>query len=123
LAPPIGRRLALRGLRRELSNEDLASPGAQKLLLDALERADADCEQFEAYVERYYQAAQRAAVLEERLRTNTALEVLFASMITLGGAIMGLSPFFWDKTSRGPIALVVGAALIVCGAVARFIKR
>lgn len=124
LAPATGRRPALRGLRRELTDVELEAPGARKLLLDALERADADAERFETYVERYHEAAKRAAVLEERLRTNTSLEVFFGTMTTLGGAIMGVSPLFWDKTTpRGPIALVIGAALIICGAIARIIKR
>ena len=44
---------------------DLKSPGVQKMLLDELERADAECEGLQSYASRFHDADKRAAVLEE----------------------------------------------------------
>ncbi|MBX3666451.1 MAG: hypothetical protein KF834_12265 [Burkholderiales bacterium] len=121
--PPTGRRQALRDLRRELTNEDLASPGVQKLLLDELGRADADCEILNGYVTRFHDADKRAAVLDEKLRTQTALEIAFGVGIGVGGAIMGLAPSFWDKQPLGYLTLTVGFLLMIGAIIARVIKR
>ena len=121
--PPSGRRQALRDLRRELTNEDLASPGVQKMLLDELARADGDCELLNGYVTRFHDADKRAAVLEEKLRAQTALEIAFGVGVGLGGAIMGLAPSLWDKDPFGYLALIVGSLLIIGASVARVYKR
>src|SRR4051812_2926690 len=68
--PTSGRRLALQGLRRELSEEDLKSPGAHKMLLDALESSDAQAETLRGYEVQFHVADKRAAVLEEKLKTH-----------------------------------------------------
>src|SRR2546430_14984226 len=75
--PPSGRRQAFRDLRRELTPDDLKNPGVHKMLLDQLDRADADCERLGGYVERFHEADKRAAVLGERGRTQTTIEILF----------------------------------------------
>lgn len=121
--PTTGKRLALRDLRRQLTMEELASPGAQKMLLEELERADAECESLRAYETRYHEADKRAAVLEERLRTQTALEIAFGVGVALGGAIMGLAPGLWTLRPFGHLALLVGAVLVVGASVARVVKR
>src|SRR5436189_6276378 len=81
-------RQAFRDLRRQLSDEDLKSPGVQKLLLDELERSEAQCEVLAGYVERFHAADKRAAILEERSRTSIALEVIFGVGVGVGCAIM-----------------------------------
>lgn len=122
-SPTTGKRLALRKLRRELSDDDLKSPGVQKMLLDDLERADADCETFRAYIPLYHEADKRAAVLNERLRTHTALEVMFGVGVAIGGALIGLAPTFWDTQPQGYLAVGLGAVLLVGAAVGRLVKR
>jgi len=121
--PPSGRRQALRDLRRQLSDDELTSPGVQKLLLDALEQADAKCEELAGYLARFHEADKRAAVLEEKLRTQTALEIAFGVGTGLGGAIVGLAPVFWNQQPQGYIVLVVGCLLIVGSVIARAVKR
>jgi len=56
----------------------------QKLLLEDLERAEAECETLEGYVERYHDADKRAAVLEEKVQAVTALEIMFGVGVGLG---------------------------------------
>lgn len=122
-APPSGRRLAFGEIKRQLSDEDLKSPGVQKLLLDDLERAESECEIMQGYIERYHDADKRAAVLEERVRSGTAIEIMFGVGVGLGGTIMGLAPMFWSDQPKGYIALIIGG-LLICGAsIARMVKR
>jgi len=118
-----GKRLVFREIRRQMSDADLASPGVQKLLLDELERAEDTCENLQGYVDRYHEADKRAAVLDEKLRTQNAVEIFFAVGLAMGGAIVGLAPFFWDEPGKGPIVLVVGAVLIVGSCVGRIVKK
>jgi hypothetical protein len=118
-----GRRQAFRDIRRQLTETDLASAGVQKLILDELERAEADCEIAEGYIERYHTADKRAAVLEERLRTQTAIEIFFGVGIGLGCTLIGLAPYFWDASPRGPILLGVGIALVAGSTIGRRVKR
>jgi hypothetical protein len=114
-----GKRQAFRDIRRQLQEQELANPGVQKLLLEELETADAKCEILEGYVDRFHEADKRAAILEEKLRPQTALEICFGFGVGLGCAIMGLAPLFWDTTIRGPIVLVVGFLLVAGAAIAR----
>jgi len=106
-------------LRRTLSDEDLASPGAQKLLLDALEQADTQIEVLSGYVERFHGADKRAAILEERVKQSRAADIMFAVGLGLGGVILGLVPSLWSNGPIGLIALAVGAVMIVGAIVAR----
>lgn len=118
-----GKRQAFRDIRRQITEADLANPGVMRLVLENLERADAECEILSGFVDRYYAADKQAAVLNEKLRTQTALEVLFGIGVGLGGAIVGITPLFWDGTSKGPITLAVGLLLVGGSTVARIVKR
>lgn len=120
---PTGRRQAFRDIRRQLQEAELASPGVQKLLLEDLERAESECDVLQGYVERYHQADKRAAVLEERLRTHTAVEILFGVGISVGSAIIGFVPSLWDASAKGPVALALGVLLVGGASIARIVKR
>ena len=120
--PAFGRR-ALRELRRELTDEELANPGVQKLILDALEHADVECEELQPYRERFHAADKRAAVLEEKLKKETGYEILFNVGIGVGGAIVGVTPYFWQYGLAGILSLAIGIILIVGSIVARLVSR
>ena len=118
-----GKREAFRNLVRQLSSDELSNSGVQKLLLEDLEKAESECETLQGYVERFHDADKRAAVLDERLHKQTAFDILFGVGVGLGGAIIGVSPVFWDTTSKGPIALVIGILLVAGSTAARIVKR
>jgi hypothetical protein len=118
-----GRRQVFRDIRRQLDEVDLASKGVQKLLLNELETSEGDCETLRAYVERYHEADKRAAVFEERLKTNTGTEIMFAVGLAVGGALIGWSATLWDATSKGPVALAIGFALVAGSGIAKAVKR
>jgi VIT1/CCC1 family predicted Fe2+/Mn2+ transporter len=120
--PASGRRQAFRDVRRELTDADLASVGVQKMVLDELEQAEAECEQLRAYIERYHEADKRAAILEEKLRPLRAVEIFFGIGVGLGGAIIGLTPFFWDSRLQGLLCLLIGILMIFGSTIGRMVK-
>lgn len=125
-APTTGRQ-AFRGLRRQLTDEELANPGVQKILLDDLERVETECAELMKVEERYHQAEKRAAILEERLKSDRAIEIFFGVGTALGGAIIGLAPYFWElfKPNHVPgyIAFGIGILIMAGATVGRMVKR
>jgi hypothetical protein len=110
--PPAIGRPAFRQLKRELNDEDLAGPGARKLILEMLLSAETDRDEYKQYVNRYYEMALRAAVLGEKLKADETNEIMFAVGIGVGGAIIGLAPSFWNQGPNGIIALIIGTLLV-----------
>jgi hypothetical protein len=122
--PSSGRRRAFKELRRELAENDLASPGVQKMLLEELQLAEDKCEVLESYVDRFHEADKKAAILSEKLAAQKAFDVLFNVSFGVGCAIIGLAPFFWDvKGSAGPLALALGIVLAGGATVASVSRR
>ena len=64
-------------VRRELSDEELASPAVQRLLIDEIERLERDCSEFRDYRDRYHTADTKAQILEVRLKKSLAGEIIF----------------------------------------------
>jgi hypothetical protein len=118
-----GKRQAFRNIRRQIEEADLGNPGVQRLLLNMVEEGDARCDFLESYVDRYHEVDKRAAVLNEKLRTQAAVEIFFGVGVSVGSAIIGFVPSLWDQTSKGPIALSVGIVLIAGSIAARIVKR
>jgi hypothetical protein len=115
-----GRRQAFQDLKRRLTNEDLANPGAQKLLLEMLSNAEDERDEYKLYIAQYHAADKDVGILTEKLKGDRVNEVMFAVGIGVGCAAIGLSTYFWDaKTANGQICLIVGGVLVVGFAVAR----
>jgi hypothetical protein len=112
---PTSSRRALSEIRRELLPEELSSPGAQKLLLEMLDRTESECEAARGYIELYHAANTRAAVLEEKVRRRNAFEVLFSISLAVGGVLVGL----WPSWGLGSAA--IGGVLIVVSAIAKMV--
>lgn len=110
---------SFRKIPREIHLSDLRNAGVQKLLLEKLANAEAECKVLESFVERYHEADKRAAVLEEKLKTNAIIDISF----TLGGLILGLVPTFWDGTAKGPVVLAAGFILVFYSSMARIVRR
>lgn len=121
---PIGRRMSFSNLRRQLTDEELSSPGVQKLLLDMLEEAEDECDSLKSYVDKYYSADKKTAVLNEKLNKDNKIDVFFGVGVGLGGAILGLIPFLGeDKTLYGIVSAVIGLTLIIGSSIGRLLKN
>lgn len=89
-----------------------------------IEDADMDCHRLEPYVAQFHEADKRAAVLAEKLKTNNAVEIFFGVGVGLGGAVIGLAPFFWEmKTLYGVLTGVIGLGLTIGATVGRLVKQ
>lgn len=124
--PSTGRRLIFQDIKRQLTPEELANSGTQKVILDVLITTEAERDELRGFVDKYYQAEIRARVAAEQLKTNKANEILFGVGVGVGGAIIGLAPFFWDTKAdghQGEIALVVGLLLVVGATLGRIINK
>lgn len=122
-APPPKRYRALSRLRRELSEEELSSPGAVRLVLGDLDRAEEQLVELSGYRDRFYAAEKQEAILEERLKTKIAAEIIFGAALTVGAALIGLSPGLWGNGAYGPILVILGAVLILGGVASRLFIR
>lgn len=116
-------RKAFSKLRRELSDEDLSHPGAQKLLLDRLDDLEQNVSLLTEYQSRFYNSDKECAVLNEKIRASLSIEVSFAFLLTIGSLMIGVSPSFWDGSIKGPSLLILGGISMIGGILTRVIKR
>jgi hypothetical protein len=96
-----------------------------KILMDELEQAEADRDEYKGYVDRYHEADKRALILAERLKTSKAFEILSNAWLALGGAIIGLVPSQWDPHVpwRGQATLAIGVLLLLSSVAARWKRQ
>jgi hypothetical protein len=117
-----GKSQAFQDIKRSLTEADLANPGTQKLILEMLSNAQESAAEYKAYLDRYHEVDKRAAILNEKLRSNIVNEVMFTVGIGVGCAIIGLATYFWDAANaRGPLCLIVGGILAGGFALARIL--
>jgi hypothetical protein len=126
-APVTGQRVAFKDLKRQLTPDELSNTGTQKLILDALicaeeERNDLKAE-LKIIVSKYHDADKLASVLDQKLKTNKANEVLFGVLVGFGCGCIGLAPFFWDNKVQGIIALTLGVVATVIGTLCRIFNK
>jgi len=115
-------RPALAGLTRRLSDEDLKSTGAQKLLLDSLVRVEEENAALKRFQENFHDADKKNAVFEEKLKTAVAIDIFSTGAIAIGSMIVGSASLFTATQYGGWLALVFGTAIVVVGIVAKVIR-
>jgi hypothetical protein len=116
-----GRR-AFSHVRRELSEEEMSSPGARRLLLDNVDRLEDEVMTLRACREDFHRVDKRAAVLEEKLKDNIAVDVMYGVAIAAGFGLIGIVSNIWDKPYATTI-LCVALILVVGGIAVKVIKR
>lgn len=110
-------------VRRELSEDELATPGAQRLLLDELDRLQRQVDELSAYRGQFHEADKRAAVLKQKLEVAVAGEIISGICLTVGAALVGIAPALWDKKPYGVIVVAAGIVLLVGGVLAKVIRK
>ena len=99
-----------RNITHALTDLELTNPAVIKLILDRMHAAEQQRDEFRQYVALYHERDKKVGVFEEKLKTNTANEIMFGVGLTLGGAIFGVAPYFWDKGNNDHLAGGSGAA-------------
>ena len=108
-------------IKRELSEDELKSPAVQKLLLNEHDKLEQRISELEGFVERFYNSDKLRAILEEKLKTTTAFEILYSFCLTAGSALIGISGIFWDK--KGYLLLIIGFVFILGGIISKIVKK
>ncbi len=108
--------------KRELTDEELASPAALKMLLDEVERLDVEKAELTAYRDRFHEADKSCAILREQKRGTLAADVVFTGAMSLGGVLLGLSASTTSPTAFWEL-LAVGVLMIATGIAAKVIRR
>jgi hypothetical protein len=115
-------RRALSRVKRELTDAELGSTGVQKMLLESLAVAEEENSDLRSFRNKYYQADKQNGVLQEKLISRTAAEIVSLGCLAVGGAALGYAPSAWASQPNGWIALAFGSILTVAGIVARVVR-
>lgn len=108
-------------VQRLLSEEDMASPAVQKLLLNENDRMARELSKLHLMEEKYHARDKDAAILEEKLKKSTGAEILYTLCTSGGAALVGFSKAFWEN--NGWVLLVMGFVFVICGLAFKFVKR
>jgi len=116
------KRRATSKLRRELTEDELTSSGALRLLLDELDQSEQRVSELSEFQKCFYNADKEKAVLEERMRHSIASEIIFGTNLTLGALLIGLSPSY-EVTNLSEYLIGIGILLIVGGIASRVVRK
>ncbi len=116
-------RPSLSHMRRELTDEELNSSGVAKILSDDVERLEREVATLRDYERRFHERDREAAVLEERLKKSSAIEVTSSAALTTGALLVGLAPTGWVHQPAGWSLLLGGVVALFTGIVSKVLSR
>lgn len=102
---------ALAKLQLELTEKELDSPGARKLIIDMLDRLERENTVLKAKVESYLEVEKKAAILNAAVKSLSQQNLLKASVNSIGGIILGAS-FSLTQVTHQIVAATLGLILI-----------
>lgn len=76
-------------IQREIDEKDLNHPVVGKLLLNERDRLFGEKAILEDYRDKYYEADKRAAVLEEKGKSENKFKILYSFTLAIGGILIG----------------------------------
>ena len=92
--------------------------------MDALFRAEEENAELRLFRDKYHQADKKNGIFEEKLKTNTAVDVISMGCMAAGGIAFGYSRGLWSaQLGTAVAATVLGTILIFIGITARAIRR
>jgi hypothetical protein len=112
-APSSGKRQSFRNIARQLDEKELCHPGTVKLIVENLEHADAEWDDLRTFVERFHDADKTSAVLQEKLKTEKAVEIAFGVGVGIGCSMISIGICVWEKGYLGVLLSIFGA-ICVC---------
>ena len=117
---------AFSNVKRELTEEELKSPGAMRMLLSKIDDYDNCQKELKEYTEKFHQRDKECAILETAAKGNTAFEIVYSALLTFGSVLIGLySSIPSNDTSRyvPTIILCVGIAAFLGGIAAKLFRH
>jgi hypothetical protein len=116
-------RKAFSKLATELTDDELSSPGVQKMLLAEISRLESAVTYSEAYKDKYHIADKDREVLKEKEKTFIFSEILYSVSLTLGAALIGLTPSIKSSEVSPVIIGIVGFLLVGGAIVAKVVRK
>lgn len=116
------RRKCLSNLRREMSDEELASPGVQKMLIDEIERLETEVERFRPFQDKFHDADKNLSSLKEKFRYKRSIEIIHIGCLAGGSILIGVSPSLWQFSYSGKFLLGVGFIFVIASLIAKWVK-
>lgn len=121
VASATGKRSAYKDLKVELTIQDLANPGTQKLLLHNYFTAEDICDELKSELKRitplHTEADKQVGILTEKLASYKSNDFLFTAMVALGGAVMGAAPAFHEISGFLTFLVFVVGLAIMCAVI------
>ncbi|GBR77498.1 hypothetical protein RDn1_157 [Candidatus Termititenax dinenymphae] len=112
--PPAKQSKAYSSARRNLTEEELLVPGVVNILIDEMDRLEAEIGEYKPFKEKYYSCNTRVKVLEERAKKPVMLEIIETALLVIGSLLIGAGDTFWRiEAIVGKIVVVAGAAMFI----------
>lgn len=119
------KRGALSNLKRELSEEELNTPGAIRMLLSKIDDYDNCQKELQEYRNKFHQCDKQCAVLTTAAKANTAFDILYSFLLAVGSALIGIAPSIQVDNTQNYIPWVLGIVGIIAlggGIIAKIFK-
>ncbi|HUA22084.1 MAG TPA: hypothetical protein VMU80_18165 [Bryobacteraceae bacterium] len=113
---------ALSRVKRELTDEELASPGALKMILEEIERQREETAELRTYRDKFYESDKKLAIINEKVKGGLAVEIVSTACLAVGAAAIGYAPATWSSQPSGWITLAFGAVLILGGIISKAVR-
>ena len=79
----------LSGLNRQLTEDDLKSPGVRKLLLGQLDEYETCKNKLSETIENFHIKDKETAVLAEKLKSYVSFDWIYTSLLSVGSILIG----------------------------------
>ena len=104
----------------DLTTDEMAQSGTQKMLLGEVERLSADESELKDCKKRLHQVEVSCAVLRSKFKQYTALEILYTMSVAAAFAVFGYLPSVSPWKNIHYVALAIGIALVGVAIVAKW---
>ena len=95
----------LSGLNRQLTEDDLKSPGVRKLLLGQLDEYETCKNKLSETMEIFHIKDKETAVLSEKLKSYVCFDWIYTCLLSVGSILVG---YYASQPSQGLILLGLG---------------
>jgi hypothetical protein len=111
-----------RNVTHTLSDAELTNAAVIKLIIDRMHTAESQRDGFKRYTDLYHATDKEVGILKEKLKTDLANEIMFGVGLTMGGAAVGLVPYFWDK-DKGNLGVIICVGVAVVCTIGSIVAR
>ena len=109
----------LRGARRQLSAEELASPIVSRFLIEEIERLDGEVRNLRKYRDNYHERDKEVSLLRQEKQHTQTMNLRDAAILAVGSAGIGGAPSYIEISPLGWVFFGLSLVLVALS----FVKR